>query len=163
MSTPHTLSYMGTPPAQAHRLVRFGVSTPLNSLESPSKELVAFQAPPAFKPETKALTNKKSEWIYQGAEWISRNIYSRAPGIRYAFEEVGGFTAPRILQQWTRSHSITGLFNTAAAMEVAIRELASDFTNTLLPGLINYRVSRSIDQKHQTLLSKNLGSDSINF
>ena len=160
MSTPHMLSYTGKQPSQVPTLVHFGFNTKINPIETPLKE-IGYQTT-HLKSEPNPKTSK-SEWVYKGAEWVSRNIYSRGPGVRYAFEEIGGFTLPRIFQQWTRNHSITGLFNTAAAIEVSIREFASDFTNTLLPGLVAKRVARSIDQKHHTLLSKNLGSDSIEF
>jgi hypothetical protein len=156
MSTPHTLSYTGKHSLQAPTLVQFGVKTKSTRNETQKKEAESLKG--HKNPKT-----SNSEWVYKKAEWLSHNIYSRGPSVRFAFEEIGGFTLPRIFQQWTRNHSITGLFNTAAALEVSIREFASDFTNTLLPGLVAKRVARSIDQKYQTLLSKNLGSDSLEF
>jgi len=107
-------------------------------------------------------SNPAKEWIFKKAEWLVKNVYVH-PSLQYAFDQMGAYTVPRIIQQLERTRSITGLFNTAAALEVGFREIAAGFTNTLLPGLIAKSIGSYIDKKHQTLVSKNIESKHLDF
>jgi hypothetical protein len=186
MSSTHMLSFAGKQPCQAKSLVLFAGNNQSNtdSLSSkPSENVPDLNHAPkntsspvdnvsksitskallAQKQLDTTLLHSAKDVAFKKAEWMVNNVYSRGPGIRYAFEQVGSYTLPRIIQQWTRSHSITGLFNNVAALEVGIREIASDFSDTLLPGLIAKGIGHSIDKRHQTLVSKNIGTNNLTF
>jgi len=102
-------------------------------------------------------------WIFKRAEWLVKSVYTTHPSIQYAFEQLGGYSVPRIIQQLERTRSITGHFNTAAGLEVGFREIAAGFTNTFLPGLLAKGIGSFIDKKHHTLVSKNIASNDLDF
>jgi hypothetical protein len=107
-------------------------------------------------------SNPVKRWVFKKAEWLVKNVYIN-PSIQYAFEQMGAYTVPRIIQQLERTRSITGHFNTAAGLEVGFREIAAGFTNTFLPGLLAKGIGSFIDKKHYTLVSKNMESKHLDF
>lgn len=97
-------------------------------------------------------------------DWFVRNLYDRGEGVRYAVEQTGGYTIPRIVQQWNRTRSLTGEGNPMAAMEMGIREFAADFADTFLPGLLATPViGFLIDKAYKTMVQKNMGSSALLF
>ncbi len=96
--------------------------------------------------------------------WFVRNLYDRGEGFRYLVEQTLGYTAPRTIQQLNRTRSITGKGNEMAAQEMLIRDLAADFTDTILPGLIaTFGVGWVMDRMGKTLLQRNMGHDALAF
>jgi len=68
--------------------------------------------------------------------WLAENLYEKGDGFRYLMEQTIGFTVPRATQQLMRSYKVTGETNKMAAVEMLVRDIAADFTDTVLPGLL---------------------------
>jgi hypothetical protein len=96
--------------------------------------------------------------------WFTRNLYDQGEGVRYLVEQTLGYTAPRTYQQLNRTRDITGESNPAAAKEMLIRDLAADFADTILPGLLaTYGIGKTLDYFKKTVVGKNMGHEALSF
>lgn len=96
--------------------------------------------------------------------WLNRNLYDRGEGVRYVVEQTLGYTVPRTVQQLNRTKHVTGESNPLAAMEMLIRDLAADFADTFLPGLLaTFAIGSWLDKSHNTLVRRNFGSNALSF
>lgn len=101
---------------------------------------------------------------YPLAQWVVRNLYDRGEGFRYAVEQTIGYTIPRTVQQWNRTRHVTGKSNRLAALEMLLRDLAADFADTFLPGLLaTFGIGWGLDKWHKTLVQRNMGQDALRF
>jgi hypothetical protein len=103
-------------------------------------------------------------WFDLPASWVVRHLYDRGPAVRYAVEQTGAFTVPRTLQQLRRSRGVTGENNVAAAKETLFRDLAADFTDTFMPGLLaTLAMGPVIDRANQSLVRFNIPEDALHW
>lgn len=107
-----------------------------------------------------AVVNPANQFV----SWFTRNLYDRGEGVRYAVEQTLGYTAPRTVQQLNRTRSITGESNPLAAKEMLARDLAADFADTFLPGLIaTLGIGYVADKINNTYVRHNMGRDALHF
>jgi hypothetical protein len=91
-------------------------------------------------------------------------IFDQGEGVRYAFEQTVGYTFPRTFQQLNRTRKHTGEWNFLAGTEMLVRDLAADFADTFLPGLLaTFAVGKVIDYRHNTFVRHNMGHEALKF
>lgn len=96
--------------------------------------------------------------------WLSHTLYDQGEGVRYLVEQTLGYTVPRTVQQLNRTRSITGEGNPLAAMEMCARDLAADFADTIMPGLLaTFAIGHVLDRKNNTYVRRNMGHESLQF
>lgn len=106
----------------------------------------------------------KGRAIDRGVEFIVSNFYDKGEGVRYVVEQTLGYTVPRTVQQYNRTRHITGEGNKLAAKEMFVRDIAADFTDTFLPGILaTHIIGRTMDASGGTLLRHNLDYDALDF
>jgi hypothetical protein len=99
----------------------------------------------------------------KGVSAFTHALYDQGEGMRYAVEQTLGYTFPRTYQQLGRTKKETGEWNYLAGLEIFIRDLAADFADTFLPGLLaTYGIGKVLDRKHNTFVRHNMGSDALN-
>jgi hypothetical protein len=96
--------------------------------------------------------------------WLSHTLYDQGEGVRYLVEQTLGYTVPRTVQQLNRTRSITGESNPLAAMEMCMRDLAADFADTIMPGLLaTFAIGQLLDRKNNTYVRRNMGHEALQF
>ena len=91
-------------------------------------------------------------------------LYGRGEGVRYAVEQTLGYTVPRTVQQLYRTKQITGEKNKQAAEEMLFRDLAADFEDTFLPGLLaTFVIARVFEAVQPSYLKYNLDKQHLGF
>jgi hypothetical protein len=99
----------------------------------------------------------------KGVSAFTHTLYDQGEGMRYAVEQTLGYTFPRTYQQLGRTKKQTGEWNYLAGLEIFIRDLAADFADTFLPGLLaTYGIGKILDRKNNTFVRHNMGSDALN-
>ncbi len=92
------------------------------------------------------------------------NLYDKGEGVRYAVEQTLGYTAPRTIQQLNRTREITGEGNKMAAIEMLVRDLAADFTDTFMPGLLaTFGIGALIDSRNKTFVRHNINQSALDL
>lgn len=98
----------------------------------------------------------------KGVSAFTHTLYDQGEGMRYAVEQTLGYTFPRTYQQLGRTKKETGEWNYLAGLEIFIRDLAADFADTFLPGLLaTYGIGKVLDRRNNTFVYHNMGSDAL--